>query len=287
MNNMIEVKALTKWYGANEVLKNVTFDVKRGEIFALLGANGAGKTTTLECIEGLREYQSGEIKVNGKTGVQLQSSSLPQHMKAAEALKLFAKWRRAPVNNDFVNRLELDDLKNKMYKDMSVGQKRRLHLALAMTGGPDIVFLDEPTAGLDVEGRAALHDEIRTLRTQGKTVVLASHDMAEVESLCDRIAILKNGVIAFIGRASDLASQLSETVKVFIKLTSQVCFGNLSFSRHAGNLQGYEVFETSSLDNGLLELLAAAKAAGAHVRDLNIEHASLEQRFLALAKEGR
>jgi ABC-2 type transport system ATP-binding protein len=284
---MIEVKSLQKRYGDNEVLKGVSFEVAQGEIFALLGTNGAGKTTTLECIEGVRKYQSGDIYVNGSVGVQLQSTSLPDHMKAFEALKLFSKWRKAAIDMDFARRLGLEEIKNKAYKDMSTGQKRRLHLALAMIGDPDILFLDEPTAGLDVEGRAALHDEIRALKQQGKTVILASHDMAEVEALCDRIAILKDGRIAFIGTANELTEQLHDTFKVHIKLSASVPFDALKWSTRLGDSQGYDVFETSNLEDGLAELLSAAKAQGVHVRDINIEHASLEQRFLDIAKEGK
>jgi ABC-2 type transport system ATP-binding protein len=287
MKNMIEVESLKKRYGDNDVLKGISFEVTQGEIFALLGTNGAGKTTTLECIEGIRKYQSGSIRVTGKTGVQLQSSSLPEHMRAREAIKLFAKWNRAKVDNSFNERLGLDEIKNKAYKDMSAGQKRRLHLALAMTGDPDIVFLDEPTAGLDVEGRAALHDEIRALKTRGKTVVLASHDMAEVESLCDRIAILKDGLIAFIGTANELTAQICDTFKVLIRLSAPVTYNALKHCVFTGTHQGYDVFETDSLEDGLAELLAAAKANDVHVRDLKLERANLEQRFLDIAKEGK
>ncbi len=287
MKNMIEVKSLIKHYGDNEVLKGISFEVQRGEIFALLGTNGAGKTTTFECIEGIRKYQSGDIKVNGKTGVQLQSSSLPQHLRAHEAVRLFAKWSGAAVDNGFLERLGFEEIKNKAYKDMSTGQKRRLHLVLAMTGNPEIMFLDEPTAGLDVEGRAALHEEIRALKAQGKTVVLASHDMAEVESLCDRIAILKDGHIAFIGTAGELTQQMSDTFKVMIALSSPIPNNGFRHCVFTGASQGYDTFETGSLEDGLAELLAAAKASGAHVRDLKLEHASLEQRFLDIAKEGK
>lgn len=287
MRSMIEVKSLEKRYGENSVLKGISFDVLQGEIFALLGTNGAGKTTTLECIEGVRKYQSGDIHVNSKIGVQLQSTSLPEHMKAFEALKLFSKWSRTAVDADFVRRLGLEEIKNKAYKDMSAGQKRRLHLALAMIGDPDIVFLDEPTAGLDVEGRAALHAEIRGLKQQGKTVILASHDMAEVESLCDRIAILKDGRVAFIGTANELTEQLQDTFKIHIKLSIPFPLNGLKSCTHLRENQGYELFETDSLEDGLEELLTAAKMQGAHVRDIKIEHASLEQRFLDIAKEGK
>jgi ABC-2 type transport system ATP-binding protein len=207
MNAVIQVSNLSKKYGRNTVIKAISFNVGAGEIFALLGANGAGKTTTLECMEGIRKYDGGSIHVSGKMGVQLQSSSLPAGIKGMEAMRLFSKWSKVDVSPSLISAFGIDELRNKQYKDMSTGQKRRLHLALAHIGNPDIIFLDEPTAGLDVEGRVSFHDEIRKLKKQGKTIVMASHDMAEVESLCDRIVILKDGEIAFNGTASDLTKQ--------------------------------------------------------------------------------
>ena len=156
MSNIIEIKQLKKSYGTNEVLKGINLAVNKGEIFALLGANGAGKTTTLECIEGLRTYDSGSITVNGKIGIQLQSSSLQAHIKPMEAVKLFAKWNKTLPDSEMLKSLKIHELSKKKYADLSTGQKRRLHLALALIGNPDIIFLDEPTAGLDVEGRVSL-----------------------------------------------------------------------------------------------------------------------------------
>ena len=197
MKDAIEVSGLKKSYGSNMVLRGLDFQIKQGEIFALLGVNGAGKTTTLECIEGLRKYDEGTIIVNGKTGIQLQSSSLPIHIKPMEAIKLFAKWNHTYIDDAMLKALGIKEMKESQYIELSTGQKRRLHLALALISNPDIIFLDEPTAGLDVEGRLSLHEEIRKLKSQGKTIVLASHDMAEVETLCDRIAILNSGKIVF------------------------------------------------------------------------------------------
>lgn len=184
MNRAIQVSGLRKSYGSHAVLKGLDLQIEKGEIFSLLGVNGAGKTTTLECIEGLRKYDSGTIIVNGKTGIQLQSSSLPAHIKPMEAVKLFAKWNRAKIDCSMLNALGIKEIEKKQYAQLSTGQKRRLHLALALISNPDIIFLDEPTAGLDVEGRLSLHEQIRKLKSQGKTIVLASHDMAEVETLC-------------------------------------------------------------------------------------------------------
>ena len=206
MDNIIEVYDLKKSYGTVAVLKDINLTVHKGEIFALLGVNGAGKTTTLECIEGLRAYDDGNITVNGKIGIQLQSSALQAYIKPMEAVKLFAKWNKTAPDNEMLQTLGIPELAKKKYSALSTGQKRRLHLALALIGNPDIIFLDEPTAGLDVEGRVSLHEQIRTLKSQGKTIILASHDMAEVEDLCDRIAVLKDGKIAFVGTVDEFTA---------------------------------------------------------------------------------
>ena len=193
MKYAIQISGLRKNYGSTEVLKGIDFQVKKGEIFGILGVNGAGKTTTLECIEGFRGYDSGEIRVDGKIGIQLQSASLPAYIKAGEAVRLFAKWNHAKPEPARLSALGISELEKRRYMELSTGQKRRLHLALALTGDPDILFLDEPTAGLDVEGRVCLHKEIFRLKEQGRTIVMASHDMTEVENLCSRIAILNGG----------------------------------------------------------------------------------------------
>ena len=163
MNCAIQVCGLKKSYGSHRVLNGLDLQIEKGEIYALLGVNGAGKTTSLECIEGLRNYDSGTILVNGKMGIQLQSSSLPAHIKPMEAVKLFAKWNKTKIDSTMLNALGLKEIEKKPYNQLSTGQKRRLHLALALIGNPDIIFFDEPTAGLDVEGRISLHEQIRKL----------------------------------------------------------------------------------------------------------------------------
>ena len=129
MNTAIQVRALKKSYGTTTILKGLDFEIAKGEIFALLGVNGAGKTTTLECIEGLKKYDSGAITVNGKTGIQLQSSSLPAHIRPMEAVRLFAKWNNSKVNDAVLAALEIPEFAKKQYLQLSTGQKRRLHLA--------------------------------------------------------------------------------------------------------------------------------------------------------------
>ena len=269
MKDAIQVRELKKSYGSHMVLKGIDLQIERGEIFALLGVNGAGKTTTLECIEGLRKYDSGAITVNGKMGIQLQSSSLPAHIKPMEAVKLFAKWNKTKIDHVMLDGLSIKGIEKKQYIQLSTGQKRRLHLALALIGNPDIIFLDEPTAGLDVEGRLSLHEHIRNLRSQGKTIVLASHDMAEVETLCDRIAILNNGNIVFCGTASELTDKVGK--KYFIHIRTQ---------------QGVKTFETDNIEDSLISLLGKLKQKKIRVLDLKVDRGTLEQHFIEVAGRG-
>lgn len=266
MTGEIKVHELKKSYGSHLVLKGLNFHIDRGEIFALLGVNGAGKTTALECMEGLRRYDSGSIMVNGKMGIQLQSSSLPAHIKPMEAVKLFAEWNHAPIDSDMLESLGIREIEKKQYLQLSTGQKRRLHLALALTGDPDVIFLDEPTAGLDVEGRLSLHKYIRRLKSRGKTIVLVSHDMAEVETLCDRIAILNDGNIAFCGTASELTDKVGR--KYFIHIRTQ---------------QGNNTYETDNIEDTLISLLEEIKRKKIHISDIKVDRGTLEQHFIELA----
>ena len=269
MKYAIEVRGLEKKYGSKMVLKGLDLQIEKGEIFALLGVNGAGKTTTLECIEGLRKYDGGTIVVNGKMGIQLQSSSLPAHIKPMEAIKLFAKWNHTHIDAAMLKALGIKEIEQSQYIQLSIGQKRRLHLALALISNPDILFLDEPTAGLDVEGRLSLHDHIRKLKSQGKTIVLASHDMAEVEILCDRIAILNRGKIAFCGTPSELTEKLGR--KYFIHLKTQA---------------GEDTYETDTIEDSLISLLEECKQKNIQILDIRVDRGTLEQHFLEMARRG-
>lgn len=267
MNNAIRVRGLKKSYGNNIVLKGLDLEIKKGETFALLGINGAGKTTALECIEGLKKYDEGTITINGKMGIQLQSSSLPAHIKPMEAIKLFSQWNKSKIDSIMLNALGIKEIEKKQYVQLSTGQKRRLHLALALIGNPDIIFLDEPTAGLDVEGRISLHEQIRKFKSQRKTIILASHDMAEVENLCDRIAIMNNGNIVFCGTATELTNKIEK--KYFIHIKTQ---------------QGSSTFETDNIEDTLIFLLNDFKQKEIHILDIKIDRGTLEQHFIEMAR---
>ena len=267
MNEAIKISGLKKSYGTHVVLNGLDFCVRQGEIFALLGVNGAGKTTSLECIEGLRKYDSGNITIHGRIGIQLQSASLPEHIKPLEAVKLFAKWNKTPLDKAMLDTLGIYEFAKKQYFQLSTGQKRRLHLALALTRNPDILFLDEPTAGLDVEGRIALHEQIRQLKASGKTIILASHDMAEVENLCDRLAILSSGKIAFIGTVEQLHAAVGKHYNITIQTEKRT-----------------ENYESDNIGETLLMLLTQYKESGETIFDIQINRGSLEQHFMKIAR---
>lgn len=199
--------------------------------------------------------------------IQLQSASLPEHIKPLEAVKLFAKWNKTSLDKATLDVLGIYGFAKKQYFQLSTGQKRRLHLALSLTRNPDILFLDEPTAGLDVEGRIALHEQIRQLKASGKTIILASHDMAEVENLCDRLAILSGGKIAFIGTVE----QLNETVGKHYNITIQT-------------EKRTENYESDNIGETLLMLLMQYKENGETILDIQVNRGSLEQHFMKIAK---
>jgi ABC-2 type transport system ATP-binding protein len=284
MNNAIVIKGLTKSYGTKQVLKGIDLQVGEGEIFALLGVNGAGKTTTLECMEGLRHYQGGEIVLGGRLGVQLQSTALLPQLQALEAIKMFALWHQFEIDMDYLQRLGILEFKHQAYQALSTGQKRRLHLAIAMLGDPDIVVLDEPTAGLDVEGRLALHQEIRAIKAKGKTIIMASHDMAEVEALCDRIAIIKDGSVIFVGDASALRQQVVNRHRIKLYGSGVVQFDHLAGVTLISEADGYYQLEVDSLRDGLLKIMMVVSEQGMVLNDLQVEQVSLEQCFMSLVR---
>lgn len=242
---IIKVKGLVKKYGDFEAVKGVSFDVNEGEIFGLLGPNGAGKSTTLEIIETLREKTSGEVWVNGFhldqkpeeikkiIGVQLQTSGYYPNLNLVELITLFnGLYNR---NADPVSLLEMVNLKDKAkakVKELSGGQRQRFSVATTLINDPKIVFLDEPTTGLDPQARRNLWDLVRNIRDKGATVIITTHYMDEAEVLCDRVAIIDSGKIIAMDTPDRLVDNLVSTgferpreVKkanledVFIKLT--------------------------------------------------------------------
>lgn len=297
MNESIIVRNLHKSYGAKTVLRGVSFSVKRGETFALLGVNGAGKTTTLECIEGLRKPDRGEMSVGGFDvatdldnvqrilGVQLQSTALPETMTAQEAIQLFCAWHGVPYRGDLLERFDMaGEYLNKTYASLSTGRKRRLHLALALCHNPSVLILDEPTAGLDVEGRHALHREIRRLNAEGVSILMSTHDMAEAEALGSRIAILRGGVIAREGSPMELTASASVQSRIIVK-TEEDSLRDLPAEVGQPDVleEGYLSFACKDVAELLLLLLQHIRTRGDRVIDLRVERASIEDIFLSVA----
>ncbi len=292
---ILSVENLIKSYGGREVLHGISLEVEKGEIFALLGINGAGKTTTLECIEGLKRYDSGEIRFhqdfeNRKKqfdfmGIQLQSTALPGNITVLEAYRLFCLANKVKADRELLERFGLKALYHKQYASLSTGQKRRLHLVLALVHNPDIVILDEPTAGLDVEGQVALHDEIFHLKNAGKTVLLASHDMAEVEKLCDRIAIIKDGKVGFTGRPEELISASRDMTEIALKTAEVISVPELGLSKHVKRENGYDFYNSETLSEALLELLQTYKDNRYSILDIKIKHSTLEEKFMEFSRE--
>ncbi|MFU0828821.1 MAG: Sulfate-transporting ATPase [Lachnoclostridium sp.] len=293
MGAILSVINLVKSYGQREVLHGVSFQVEKGEIFALLGVNGSGKTTTLECVEGLKKYDSGQIifhhdkkaqNLYQLIGIQLQSGALPGNITVWEAYRLFCLAGKVKADKELLNRFGLNPILNKQYAFLSAGQKRRLHLALALVHNPDIVFLDEPTAGLDVEGQVALHEEIFRLKEAGKTVIMASHDMAEVEKLCDRIAILKEGKINFLGTCDELKISFDDKLEIALK-TDKTVVSELKNSQFIKRENGYDYYKCDHLAEAMLELLQAYRELKCSVLDIKINHATLEEKFIEFSRE--
>ena len=221
---IISVKNLVKNYGSFNAVKGISFDVYEGEIFGLLGPNGAGKSTTLEIIETLRDKTGGEIIVNGLNlddnkenikkiiGVQLQTSGYYPGLNLLELIELFAGLYNQTVNGrELLGLVNLEDKAKNKYKELSGGQKQRFSIATTLINKPLIVFLDEPTTGLDPQARRNLWDLIKDIRSKGTTVIITTHYMDEAEQLCDRIAIMDEGKIIALASPDKLIDDLVAT----------------------------------------------------------------------------
>jgi ABC-2 type transport system ATP-binding protein len=217
MASAISVQGLTKSYGDFQAVRGIDFEVAEGEVFGLLGPNGAGKTTTVEILEGLRPRTGGAVAVLGRDpgvevnslkdniGVCLQATNLPEKITLKEALILFgAFYSRNAAPDKLLRRLQLWEKRNQQYSQLSGGQKQRLALALAMINDPQLVFLDEPTTGLDPQVRLEIHNLIEEMREGRKTILLTTHYIEEAERLCDRVAIIDEGKIIAIGTPAEL-----------------------------------------------------------------------------------
>jgi ABC-2 type transport system ATP-binding protein len=226
----IELRHVRKAYDGVAAVKDVSLTVARGEVFGLVGPNGAGKTTTVECIEGLREPDGGSIRVLGiepagnrlrlfrHVGVQLQEGTLHPRVRCLEALRLFASFHPSPVDgDDLLKAFGLENRKRTFFGDLSAGQKRRLMVAVALIGDPDLLILDEPTTGLDPQARYNFWSYLRTACASGKTVLLTTHYLEEAEEYCDEIALMDHGEILLRGRPQEILRERGLETRITIE----------------------------------------------------------------------
>ena len=296
MTAVIEVTGLTKRYGSMAVVDDISFHVDQGEIFGILGPNGAGKTTAVECLEGLRKRDGGQVRILGldprtdghqlhqRIGVQLQETQLPEKLKVREALELYASFYPNPADwRELLSRWGLTDKAGTSFGKLSGGQKQRLFIALALVGNPEVVFLDELTAGLDPGARRATWDLISQVRAQGVTVVLVSHFMDEVEELCDRVAILERGRIAALDTPAGLVDRAGGEYRVRFRPTAPLdeqsltaLPGVVAVTRRGAQV---EVCGTGDFASAVTAELARRQVI---VADLRIEGRSLDSAYVAL-----
>ena len=296
---MIEVRDLTKTYGNVRAVDGITFEIQQGEIFGLLGPNGAGKTSTLECLEGLRKPDEGLLRVAGvdpwkeprklrnMIGVQLQSAGLPDSITPEEVMKIFCGYQNVPPRYDLLERMGLNDKRNDQFYKLSSGQQRRLSLVLAVAHNPQVLFLDEPTAGLDVATRIELHQLIRELQQENTTIVLATHDMAEAEQLADRVAILLHGKIVSIGTPMDITATGKGLTKISVR-SQNGSIANLDqvfpFVSHSIFKDGYNIYFSYKTGVTVSAIIAHVESHGDELIDLRVERPSLEDRFLEITR---
>lgn len=305
---VIRVEGLVKKYGAFTAVDHVRFEVRRGEVFGLLGPNGAGKTTTLEMIEGLRRPDAGKAivagydtqlelkKVKQVIGVQLQSTSLFDLLKVKEILRMYASFypHSVPIQ-PLLKDMILEEKKNERVKHLSGGQRQRLAIALALVNDPQVVFLDEPTTGLDPQARRMLWDIIRSLKARNKTVVLSTHYMDEAHALCDRICLMDRGKVIALDTPGQLVRSLQSESAIEFRLPFLEAAGvedSPEREKVVGLLQGvsgvkqvdtrkeWYVLYTDRLQATLTDWVAVADANGLPFADLRTRSATLEDVFI-------
>ena len=294
----MSVQDLRKRYDGVEAVRGLTFDVQEGEVFGLLGPNGAGKTTTVECILGLRDPDGGHIEVCGidarrhrravkqKIGAALQSTALQDKITPREALTLFGSFyerRASPV--ELLERFALTDKADVYFDTLSGGQRQRLALALAFVNKPELVVLDEPTAGLDPQSRRELHAAIAGTRKDGSTVLLTTHYIEEAERLCDRVAIVDHGRIVATGTPGELMARSRSAQSVTLVTSAPVerdALERLPGVRDVVSDGLRTSFTATDATRAIAGLMTVLERTGATIAELHVRTASLEDVFIEL-----
>ncbi len=300
MTPVITVKNLRKTYGAKVAVDDVSFEVRRGEIFGILGPNGAGKTTSVECLTGLRAADDGEIRVLGldpahdgaalreRVGVQLQEGELHPKIRVREALELFASFYPDPADGvALATRLGLAEKLDAQYRHLSGGQKQRLAVALALIGKPEIAVLDELTTGLDPQARCEVWELVESVREEGVTIVLVTHFMDEAERLCDRIAVIDAGRVVATDTPAGLAVGARRGQVMRFRTDGDG-------ARVTALLEGLDSVEGARVDRGeivvrgredvVVDVVLALAEAGVRPVDVEVARTSLEDAFVQLTR---
>ena len=297
-NPILQVENLVKRYGDLEAVRGVSFSVEEGEVFGLLGPNGAGKTSTIEVLEGLRVADGGRVSVCGfdpvrnptelkrEIGAALQFTSLPDKLKVAEALRLFSSfYNRGRQPEELLKRFGLEEKRNAFYSQLSGGQKQRLALAMALVNDPKVLFLDEPTAGLDPQVRREIYDIVEELKHEKKTIVLTTHYIEEAERLCDRVAIVDHGKVIAQGTPRELKQTSPNTSRVEVRLAKPASNGTLKTLDgvvDARELGGAYVLHCQRTAPAIVALVKHLEAEGNELVSLEIATPSLEDVFIEL-----
>jgi len=294
----ISVRDLHKSYGDFEAVRGIDLEVREGEVYGLLGPNGAGKTTTLEILEGLRPRSSGAVSVLGfdpgseskhikdRIGVCLQHTNLPDKMKVCEALELFAAFYTCNADRDkLLQRLQLWDKKDALYKSLSGGQKQRVALALALVNEPTLLFLDEPTTGLDPQVRHEIHGIIQELKKDHRSILITTHYIEEAERLCDRVAIIDHGKVISQGSPLELKQASGDKTRIEVRLAkseSDVTLKNLEGVHDCRALNGAYVLHCQRPPQAIVALVKHLETQNNELVSLEIFTPSLEDVFIEL-----
>ena len=299
-SSAILVRDLHKSYGEFKAVRGIDLEVESGEVFGLLGPNGAGKTTTIEILEGLRPRSSGSVSVLGldpagqskeikqRIGVCLQATNLPDKMKTHEAMELFDSFYDTHADRDqLLRRLQLWEKKDAFYKSLSGGQKQRLALALALVNDPSLLFLDEPTTGLDPQVRHEIHGIIQELKESGRTILLTTHYIEEAERLCDRVAIIDQGKIIESGTPREIQQRVMGQTVVDVTTNEAISLEHLPEKlrdeKYLINNGGRTLsMQTDSPAAAIVELVKWIDGSGLQLVDIHLKRPTLEDVFIEL-----
>jgi len=295
---VIRVSDVRKAYGEIRAVDGVSFEVARGEVFGLLGPNGAGKTTTVEMLEGLREPDGGQLEILGidavanpealkeRIGVTLQTAELYPKLTVVEVLDLFRSfYERTLPTDQLVEFLDLGERRRAQTRELSGGQRQRLAVALALVNDPEVVFLDEPTTGLDPAARRSLWDLVDALKGQGKTILLTTHYMEEADHLCDRLAIMDHGKILEMGTSAELIDRRFHERAVRFDSIASIADSDLAALPAVSSVRHDDdstLLFTKDVPGTIGALLSLTETRGVEPGNLGVRKASLEDVFLDL-----